>query len=141
VAAFETMLSAAGTGDVDLLRTTLSLSAEVRTKAAAILAGLPEAMRAQYTSPETFIVAFAARDVSFGEVLVQREVSRGSDDVSLDVVLFGEKPWPGTNNRARQTTLALDREEGGWKLVVPESAVEKYGAILKGTTTPTGGGK
>lgn len=130
-AAIETVVAAMNGGDRELLGASLGLSTELRARVVAILAGLPEARRAEHASPESFIAAGLAREPALGEVTVRREVWRGNDDVSLEVNLTAEASDPKTNSRVRSTTLALKRAEDGWKLFVPESAVEKYGALAQ----------
>lgn len=133
--ALETALWAAVGGDIEALADTISLDAGARAKAAAILAGLPEPARAYYGSPEKLVALFTAKDVPVGSNM--RMVTRAgatADEAKLTLVLQGE-------TATRSIELALRRQDGAWRLVVPEAAVEKYGAMLKGDPAVAGGAR
>lgn len=124
--AVETALWAAVGGDIDVLADTISLDAGARAKAEAILAGLPAADRTHYASPEKLVALFTAKDVPVGASMrVMTRSHAATDDAKLTLVLQGE-------TATRSIELALRQRDGNWRLVVPESAVEKYGATLKG---------
>ncbi|MBI4626610.1 MAG: hypothetical protein HY736_25750 [Verrucomicrobia bacterium] len=132
-ATLETALWAAVGGDIDVLADTISLDAGARAKAEAILAGLPAAARTHYASPEKLVALLTAKDVPEGASMrVVAQSGTATDEARLYVVLQGEKATRGAD-------LALRRHAGNWKLVVPESAVEKYGAMLKDEAAIAGG--
>lgn len=124
-AALETALWAAVGGDIDVLAATISLEGGARARAEAILADLPAAERARYASPEQLVALFTARDVPVGASmrLLPRAGSR-EGEAGITLVLQGE-------TATRSLELTLRQRDGAWQLVVPESAVEKYGAMLK----------
>lgn len=125
-ATIETALWAAAGGDLDALAGALRMEDAVRAKAVAILAGLPTPTRAQYRTPEHFAALFTAKDIpteSSMQITGQKEL--GADQVSVAVMLQG-----GT--RAQGRVIMLQRSIDGWQLVVPEGAIDKYAAMLKG---------
>jgi hypothetical protein len=67
VAAMETALWAAAGGDLAALQSLLLLDEAVRVKAGKLWAQLPEAARANYTSAEQLLAAFATKSLPLGE--------------------------------------------------------------------------
>jgi hypothetical protein len=67
VATIETALWAAAGGDLTALQSLLQLDEPVRIKAEELLAQLPEATRANYTSAEQLLAAFATKFLPLGE--------------------------------------------------------------------------
>ena len=125
-AALETALWAASGGDIDTLAQSLVLEPEAREKAAALLAGLPSAARAEYQSPEHLVALLATKDVPMGGIQVVAQASQGTEQTMIRVRLH--QP----DGSAKSTSLLLRQNAGAWRLVVPTSAVERYAAILKG---------
>lgn len=132
-ATLETALWAAVGGDVDMLASTLVLSAEARRRAEAVLAGLSPEMRAQYPTPEKFAALFTARDVPMDSSMTLTPM-RGDNEseATLQVRLTGSRTVAGKTAlvESKSTFLSLRRFEDGWKLQVPEAAIEKYAAAL-----------
>lgn len=134
-AAVETVLWAAVGGDIDVLADAISLDAGARAKAEMLLAGLPPAARAHYASPEKLVALFTAKDVPVGASMrVVARPSAPADDAKVTLVLQGE-------TATRAIELTLRQRDGNWRLVVPESAVEKYGEALKGEPAIAGGAR
>jgi hypothetical protein len=142
-AAFETALWAAVGGDIDALAAGMSFEAGAREKADAILAKLPPDLRAQYSTPEKLVALFTAKDVPLDSAMrVLAEGRMSENDVRLAVMfeVGNQKTEPAATKRVpvrQERELALRREGNNWKLVVPGTAVEKYGAILAGGPIPT----
>lgn len=130
-AALETALWAAAGGDVEALAQMLAMDAGARAKAQAIIAQLPPATQAEYSTPERLIALLSAKDVPTGGMRILAQKKNGTDDVALTVVVESEGKRKGVN-------LALHRSEDGWRLVVPESAVDKYAATLSGAAKADG---
>lgn len=125
-AAVETALWAAVGGDIEVLADTITLDAGARAKAEALLAGLPPAAREHYASPEKLVALLTSKDVPVGASM--RLVARAGtavDEAKLTLVLQGE-------TATRSIELTLRQRDGNWRLVVPEDAIEKYGAMLRG---------
>jgi hypothetical protein len=139
-AALETALWAAVGGDIDLLASTLELSPGARQRAEALLANLPPATRAQYATPEKFAALFTARDVPLDSSLTLN--SRRADkegEALLQVRLTGSRTVEGKTAlvESKNTFLTLRSSGDGWKLQVPETAIEKYAAALSAPAAPT----
>lgn len=123
--ALETALWAAKMGDINVLADTIVLDERARAKAQLLLASLPDATRAQYTTPEQLVASLTARDVPLTSMRVAGVIA-GADDTQLIVNL------PTPEQPERITKLALHRYADGWRLKVPESAVDKYSQTLTG---------
>lgn len=130
-AALETALWAATGGDVEALALMLAMDVGARAKAQAIMAQLPPAAQAEYSTPERLVALLSAKDVPTGGMRILQQKKNGTDDVSLTVLLESDGKRKGVN-------LALHRSEDGWRLVVPESAMDKYAAALSGTAKAEG---
>lgn len=127
VAAVETVLWAAAGGDIDALAGRLTFDAGVRAKAEALLAGLPEATRASYGSPEQFIAALTAKDVPLGNAKIydtKYEIDNSRFMIAEVRDTAGGKP--------RQVQLRLRETGGEWKLLVRADVIKNYAAALKG---------
>ncbi len=133
VATLETVLWAAAGGDVDKLASLLVFDPGVRAKAEALLAGLPEATRKEYGTPERLIAALTAKDVPLGMAQIFDPKAEDASGRHIVVNLL-----PPTGAGARFMAVSLRQEGSVWKLGVPASAVEKYAAMLKGTEAGAG---
>lgn len=127
-AAIETVLWAAMGGDLDALAQTLWLDEAASAKATALLGSLPASSRSEYATPERLVALFTAKDLPNGAVQLVSEAKQPSGEVMMRVRLF--QPDGST----RSTTLLARQKEGEWRLAVPASAIDKYGAVLQGAT-------
>jgi hypothetical protein len=126
-ATLETALWAAAAGDVEALSGLLSIDPVVRTKVNAMLLRLPASLRQDYGTPERLIALLAARDVPMGAAQIRDfRVSDVKGTQLLAVLRDAE-------NNYRSANLTLRQEGEAWKIVVPESAVDRYEMMLKGT--------
>jgi len=126
-AALETALWAAAGGDLDVLSEAIVFTAGAREKAQALLDSLPEASRAQYSTPEKLVALMLSRDagkVAGMQVLGQREVT--PDDVGMRV-RFGNE-----NGETKDETFLLRRGGDGFRLMIPDAPVEKWTRQLQG---------
>jgi type II secretory pathway pseudopilin PulG len=128
--AVETALWAATGGDVDALAQLLDLSPAARTVADALLASLPLSERAIHGSPERLVALLTAADVPLGMVRWSEPVMKGADAAMLRVQLRDAA------GRERDVNLHLQRRSTGWRLVVPESAIQGYAAQLAVESLP-----
>jgi len=131
-AALETVLAAATSGDVDTLTGSILLSPGAQAKAAEWFAGLTDATRAQYGSPEKVVALMLARDaagITGIQVLGQRDLS--ADTVGVRVRLADEQ------GKTKEQGLAFQQTPDGMKALIPDATVEKYAKQLAGA----GGGK
>ena len=129
-AALETALWAASGGDIDTVALLIVLEPAVRAKTVALLEGLPAASRAEYRSPERLVALLATKDVPMGGIQVIAQARQGAEQTMIRVRLY--QP----DGSAKSTSLLLRQNAGEWRLVVPESAVDRYAAMLKGPAGP-----
>jgi RNA polymerase sigma factor (sigma-70 family) len=123
---FATQLWAARTGDIALEASTLAFGAEARAKLEAVEAGLPEAMRAEYDTPEklmAYMLAGSPHPVGGMEVL--GEVDVDANDVTL------QTEWQHVDDSViHQSEINLQQNADGWKMVVPLTLVNRASAYL-----------
>lgn len=123
----ETFFWAAAAGDVDTLAGTFALTDTARAKADAWFAGLSEATRRQYGTPERLMALMIARDaaqLTGMQVLGERAVT--DDNVGVRI-RFGTE-----QGAVKDDNYFFRRGADGWRLVVPDNAVEKYARQLSG---------
>ena len=128
--ALETMLWAAAGGDLTALKDTLAFDDASRSKVAAILAGLPESSRQQYTTPEDLLALVVAGNVPLESAQFVARQQIGDDEATEYVRL---KDAAGIT---RQVHLTLLRGPDGWKLHVPVATVDEIAQSLPKTLTP-----
>jgi len=87
-AAVETALWAAAGGDTAALKNLLSLAEPTRTKAAALLARMPDSARKFYAIPEDLIAAFTIKSIPVGEAQLVWFNESGPDDATTCVFLL-----------------------------------------------------
>ncbi|MEO5958856.1 MAG: hypothetical protein ABIR80_07045, partial [Opitutaceae bacterium] len=121
-AALETILWAAFRGEIGTLAEMLVFSPEARAKVEGIFAELGESEREKYPSPEHLVATFTAQDVPHCGVVFSGS-SGGVEKMNLHIKFRLEVE--------RELWLDMIRTPAGWRLAVPVSAVEKYGAMLK----------
>ena len=126
-AAIETVLWAASGGDVEVLSQGIVFTPTARAKAEAWFAQLSDATQAQYGSPEKLVSLLIAKDaaaLSGMQVLGQKQLT--ADDVGMRVRVGGE------DGKTKDDTFFLHRAADGWRLMVPDQAVEKFAKQLAG---------
>jgi hypothetical protein len=126
VAAVETALWAAAGGDTDALMGSIILDEGAQRKAAELLAGLPAETRARYARPEELVAFMAAKDVPLegARIFASKETMGETQRTVVQL--------RNAAGSVRQVHLDLRKTAGGWRLVVPESAVERYATQLTG---------
>jgi len=125
-AALQTAFWAARSGQEQALKEVLAFEPAVRPQAEAIIAGLPESLGLEQSSPELLVARALTKQPPRGEVQLVAEQLKGFDEAIEFVVLRS----PGGETRA--THLRLRWEQGGWRIVVPAHAVESAGRELQG---------
>lgn len=122
----ETALWAAVGGDIDALAGSLTFTESARAKADAWFAGLSDSTRQQYGSAEKIMALMIARDAASltgMQVLGQKEVT--PNDVGVRVrFAAGEK--------VKDDTFLMHRTADGWRMVLPDAAVEKFARQVGG---------
>jgi hypothetical protein len=126
-ASTETALWAAVGGDVDTLAQTLTFTPTARAKADAWFASLSESTQQQYGSPEKVIALMVARDAASltgMQVLGQKAI--GADDVGVRV------RFAAGEGKIKDDTFLMHRSTDGWRMVLPDAAVEKFAKQVGG---------
>jgi hypothetical protein len=126
-ATLETALWAASGGDLDTLARMLSLDARSHEKAQALFDALPPSAQNKYGSAERLVALLAMQDVPTESLQIIGEMRMSRDQVAMRVRL------QDADGATKFTTLRLQHAGDEWQLIVPEKAVDRYAAILKGT--------
>lgn len=134
-AALETALWAGTNGHVDVLASVFVFeNREVRARAEHLLGELPAQIKGRYRSPEHLIAAMALPDMKYVEVGAVRLIDLGESrlekvredeadtgavaEFTMDFREFGKEP--------RRKTWFLYQKPAGWKVAIPQVAVEFY---------------
>lgn len=126
-AAAETVLWAAVGGDVDTLSNALAFTPSARVKADAWFATLAESTRQQYGTVDKVVALMIAKDaatLSGMQVLGQKELT--SDDVGMRLRVGS------TEGKTKDETFVMHRGNDGWRLLLPDAALEKFTRQLSG---------
>lgn len=128
-ATLETVFWAAAGGDIDhFARCLLLPEGRTRERAVALLENLPAAIRGQYGTPERLVAFFAIKDVPLGAAQVVRWDESPAAPASAQV----QVQLSSADGQLKDLILRLSQQGADWKLVVPEGAITKYSAMLKG---------
>jgi hypothetical protein len=131
--AYETWNWARAHSDPDALAATLVLDKDARTKAEALLASLPESVRARYGSAERMMAMMQLNMQP--TVTAMRVLSQDQADSDTTII---HTQWQGADGQLSQNDWTLRRAQDGWRLLIPEGLVDKLGKGLRlaGLTTP-----
>ena len=135
--AFETLHWAKANRDTNALANAIVLDAEAKAKADALLASLPESVRAGYPSSEQMMAALEMATTQEAGIRVLSQTEQGPDDITL----HGQ--WQYDDGRVRDGDLQYHRYADGWRQVIPGGLVDKLGGMLTDqfATTQSPGGK
>lgn len=137
-ATLETVLWAAAGGDIEQFAKCLSLpEGPARQRALKLLESLPASVRSQYGTPERLVAFFAIRDVPLGTAHVVGWDKPTATPASVQAQVQLSAP----DGLLKDLILRFAQQGEDWKLVVPETAVAKYAAMLKKPTVAKGGTK
>ena len=130
--AVESLLWSARAGDVDRLGGLIRFEPSAKKKAEALLAGLPEAARAQYGSPETIVATMIAAQIptDYSAIATVRETEPDSDSALLTL-----RVEEGSGAQ-RDLELKFQREQDSWRLDVPEGVVNRLAVQLESPASP-----
>jgi hypothetical protein len=118
-------------GDVDTAASLLTFRPEERAKMEAIVAALPDTMRAEYGTPERFMaMAMAGTPRPIAAVQVLDEMEQGPDDYMQHIQL------QYSDGRVRTDELQFHREADGWRRVVSPATVDRLITALKNGPLP-----
>jgi hypothetical protein len=132
----ETALWAAAGGDVAALAEMLTLTPPARTKAEALLTQLPQSIRSQCATPEELVALMGTNDVPLGSAMIL------VPEVKAELGTWRVAQISDEDGKTRRVAIALEEKGGEWSLVVPERAIDRYAARLKGEIAQaTGGGE
>lgn len=115
VAALQTLVWAAMTGHDDVLASGLGLDDAAQKKAAMMLSLLPEDARAQFPSVDK-LASLAFTDLVLEQVSMQvvKQKMNDADHATLTVV---------RGNNPKEVQVPMQRDAQGWRLVMPEGAM------------------
>ena len=130
-AAFETVLWAAASGEVEKLAAGLELDEATRSAAATIFNRLPPALQREVGTPEQLVALLTARDVPLGSAWILGQ----SDEQPKETRMVAQ--LADAEGKKRDLLFTLRETEGRWRLVVPEQVMTKYTAFLQGKPAET----
>lgn len=122
--AFETLHWAKANRDTIALANAIALDAEAKVKADALLASLPESIRADYQSSEQMMAALEMATTQEAGIRVLSQTEQGPDDITL------QGQWQYVDGRVRSGDLQYHRYADGWRQVIPGGLVDKLGQML-----------
>jgi hypothetical protein len=122
-AAAETLFWATDSGDVTALAGAISLDQTAREKAEAILARMPDSVRATYDTPEKLVALLLARETDIRAMQVLGESSAG-DDAVVNMRLLKD------DGKTKDEGLQFRRSADGWRMNVTGKVVDKMGKKL-----------
>jgi len=125
-AAFETVLWAAASGEVEKLATGLEMDEGTRSAAATIFNRLPPALQREVGTPEQLVALLTARDVPLGSAWILGQFDEQPKETRVVARLADAE------GKKRDLLFTLRETEGRWRLVVPEQVMTKYTAFLQG---------
>jgi RNA polymerase sigma factor (sigma-70 family) len=130
--AFETWNWAKARGDAGALAKTVVLDAGAKARANALLASLPESIRAKYESAEQMMAVMQMNTKPIVAARVSSQEQLDSDNVIIHT------EWQYAEGQLGQNDWRLHRDNEGWRVVISEGLVDKLGKGLRlgGLTSP-----
>jgi hypothetical protein len=113
-AAFQTLIWAAVKGDDDRVAGLLTVTGAARAQAQAIIAALPEAMRATYPTPEK-LAGLALANIVLDQTAIQVLGEIPNDPVTTSLSISGLE--------AGAQKVSFRQGPNGWQMVMPASAI------------------
>lgn len=143
-AALETWMWAAQGGDTAVMAETMALSPDSRQKADELFARVPEAVRAQYGTPEQLLAtAFAGASGMQTTGMQVLSEQAGAKIEGMDPVLRSDPAYKTlhvqnqyANGSVREMDLVFQQTADGWKQVIQPNTVIKAAALLGKKLTP-----
>ncbi len=132
--AIETALWAAAGGEIAMLQDCLVLDAAAQTRAKALFDRLLPELQARYVSPERLMAFMTAVGVPLGKAQILPATANPQAPASPNSVQTFRLNASTASGTARVVNLTTRKVSHGWKLVVPEEAVERYELELTGFT-------
>lgn len=147
-AALETVLWAAAGGDTHAFEAMIELDPATREKAAKLLSRLSTETRRIYPSPEALIASVSMKNIPLADAQLSWFHETDADHAYAALLLrdpdrtstpsIAPTAGPGDNappqlpdtRTNKLTFLSLHRTESGWRLTVPESAIDRIAREL-----------
>jgi len=126
-ATVETVLFAAMGGDLETLANAVVFNDAIKAQAATWFEGLPDATKREYGTPEKVIALMMAKDagsLAGMQILGKRE--DGANDAVVRVRVGDDQ------GKMKDDKFEMRRSPDGWRLLVPDKAVEKYARQVSG---------
>jgi hypothetical protein len=114
-------------GDIETLAKAVVFSDAIKAQAAAWFEGLPAATRSEYGTPEKVIALMIAKDagaLAGMQIVGKRE--EGANDVVVRVRIGDDQ------GKMKEDKFEMRRLPDGWRLRVPDKAVERYARQVSG---------
>jgi hypothetical protein len=127
-AALQTLVWAAGEGQVPALKELLTFEPAARQEAERWLLRLPSAGRP--ISPEILVAQALIKDPPKGEIQIMAELLKGFDEATEFLA------WRKPDGSTHPFYLRLRWEPGGWRFVVPLAVMEHAGRVASGENVP-----
>ncbi|MCU0794259.1 MAG: hypothetical protein MUE42_15755, partial [Opitutaceae bacterium] len=130
----ETALWAAAGGETAVLQECLILDGAAQKRAKALFDRLLPELQARYVSPERLVAFMTAVAVPLGKAQILPATANPQAPASPNSVQTFRVNASTASGTARVVNLTTRKASYGWKLVVPEEAVERYELELTGFT-------
>jgi len=108
----------------------LSIDAVTSNRVAAMLARLPEGARSELGSPEQAVAMVTASAIPLGGAQVVAQFNDTPDSARLVVQLTD------LDGKLRERVITLRATPEGWRLAVPDAAIDRYVAALRKPAGP-----
>ena len=122
-AAMQTLIWAAVKGDDDSLAEGLLVTGRVREQAEALIAGLPETMRATYPTPEK-LAGLSLSNIVLDQTAIQILDQNPADPLGTNLTISGLEAGP--------EKVSFQLGPNGWQMVVPAQAIRSLQRTLAG---------
>lgn len=128
--ALETALWASAHGEMSTLVRLLSIEESTRERVGVLLARLPEGARSELGSPEQAIAMVTANAIPLGGARVVAQFNDTPDSTRIRVQLID------LDGKLRERIITLRASSEGWRLAVPDAAIDRYVASLRKPAGP-----
>jgi hypothetical protein len=130
LSALETALWASARGEMSALIPLLSIDEATRGRVSDLLARLPDGARSELGSPEQAIALVTASAIPLGGAQVVAQFSDARDSTRMVLQLTD------LDGRLRERVITLRATSDGWRLAVPDAAIDRYVTALRKPAGP-----
>ena len=130
LSALETALWASAHGEMGALVPLLSIEEVTRDRVAVMLARLPDGARGELGSPEQAVAMVTASAIPLGGAQVVAQFNDTPDSSRLVLQLTD------LDGKSRERVITLRATPEGWRLAVPDAAIDRYVTALRKPAGP-----